>query len=208
MKKAFKIIGISVGALVAVFIMFIMVVMIKGPSDVIVLTPEEELKQNKEQTEIFSDINLMGFKTNTVTGETVTAEDCFKDYKVTMVNIWVTNCSPCIAEMPDIANLYKNRPEDSNIISICLDTAENKKDAEFAAEVMEDAGAEFMTLIPDENIESVLKDRTTIFPTTIFVDSNGKAVGAPHFGGRSEEDYRQAIIERISLVDNQNNGAK
>lgn len=206
MKKAFKIIGISVGALVAVFIMFIMVVMIKGPSDVIVLTPEEELKQNKEQTEIFSDINLMGFKTNTVTGETVTAEDCFKDYKVTMVNIWVTNCSPCIAEMPDIANLYKNRPEDSNIISICLDTAENKKDAEFAAEVMKDADAEFMTLIPDENIESVLKDRTTIFPTTIFVDSNGKAVGAPHFGGRSEEDYRQAILERISLIDDQNNG--
>lgn len=206
MKKAFKIIGISVGALVAVFIMFIMVVMIKGPSDVIVLTPEEELKQNEEQTEIFSDINLMGFKTNTVTGETVTAEDCFKDYKVTMVNIWVTNCSPCIAEMPDIANLYKNRPEDSNIISICLDTAENKKDAEFAAEVMKDADAEFMTLIPDENIESVLKDRTTIFPTTIFVDSNGKAVGAPHFGGRSEEDYRQAILERISLIDDQNNG--
>lgn len=206
MKKAFKIIGISVGALVSVFIMFIMVVMIKGPSDVIVLTPEEELKQNKEQTEIFSDINLMGFKTNTVTGEIVTAEDCFKDYKVTMVNIWVTNCSPCIAEMPDIANLYKNRPEDSNIISICLDTAENKKDAQFAAEVMKDADAEFMTLIPDENIESVLKDRTTIFPTTIFVDSNGKAVGAPHFGGRSEEDYRQAILERISLIDDQNNG--
>ncbi|MGL5257851.1 MAG: TlpA family protein disulfide reductase [Proteocatella sp.] len=204
MKRVIKTIGISVGALVAVFIMFIMVVMIKGPSDAVILTPEEELKQNKEQTEIFSDINLMGFKTNTVTGETVTAEDCFKDYKVTMVNIWVTNCSPCIAEMPDIANLYKNRPEDSNIISICLDTAENKKDAEFAAEVMKDADAEFMTLIPDEIIKSVLDDKTTIFPTTIFVDSNGKAVGAPHFGGRSEEDYRQAILERISLVDDQN----
>lgn len=205
MKKAFKIIGISVGVLMGFFIMLVIVMIIKGPSDVIVLTPEEELKQNKEQTEIFSDINLNEFKTTSVTGETVTAEDCFKDDKVTMVNIWVTNCSPCIAEMPDIASLYKNRPEGSNIISICLDTAENKKDAEFAAEVMEDAGAEFITLIPDENIESVLKDRTTIFPTTIFVDSNGKAVGAPHFGGRSEEDYRQAILERISLIDDQNN---
>ncbi|MEA4988469.1 MAG: TlpA disulfide reductase family protein [Anaerovorax sp.] len=205
MKKVFKIIGITVASLVGIFIVLIIAFLIKGPSDVIILTPEEQAQKDREQTEIYANVDLSGFKTTTVTGETVTAEDCFKDYKITMVNIWVTNCSPCIAEMPDIAELYDNRPENSNIISICLDTADDTKDAEFAAEVMRDAEANFMTLIPDERIQEVLEEKTTIFPTTIFVDSNGKVVGAPHFGGRTEEDYRQAILERMKLIDTAGN---
>ena len=201
MKKVFKILGIAVASIVGILIVFVVAILIKGPGDVIILTPEERAQDEKEQTEIFAGIDLSGFKTVSVTGETVSSEDCFNDYKITMVNIWVTSCSPCIAEMPDIAALYKDRPEGSNIISICLDTAENAKDAKFAAEVMQDAKAEFMTLIPDKKIDEVLQERTTIFPTTIFVDSSGKAVGAPHFGGRTKDDYRKAILERMELID-------
>lgn len=200
MKKVFKILGITVASLVALSILLIIAFLIKGPSDVIILTPEEKAQRDREQTEIYADVDLSGFKTISVTGEPVTSEGCFKDYKITMVNIWVTNCSPCIAEMPDIAKLYQNRPENSNIISICLDTAYDTKDTEFAAEVMRDAEADFITLIPDERIKEELEEKTTIFPTTIFVDSNGKIVGTPHFGGRTEEDYRQAIIERMELI--------
>ncbi len=57
-----------------------------------------------------------------------------------------------------------------------------------------------MTLLPDQVLQEALTTRTTIFPTTIFVDSNGKVVGKPHFGGRTEEDYRQAILDRIALI--------
>lgn len=207
MKKTFKVVGIVFAVIISIGVLLGGFFLLKGPSDVIILAPEEQAQKEKEQTEIFTDINLSGFKTISVTGETVTSEDCFKDYKITMVNIWVTSCSPCIAEMPDIAKLYQNRPENSNIISICLDTAADSKDAKFAAEVMQDAEAEFMTLIPDEKIDEVLQERTTIFPTTIFVDSNGQTVGTPHFGGRSEDDYRQAILERIELIDAAGNEA-
>lgn len=206
MKKVFKIIGVICAAVVCVVVVLVGILLLKGPSDVIILTPEEETQQNKVQTEIFEGVDLSEFETTSVNGENVTAEECFSDYKVTMVNIWVTSCSPCIAEMPDIAELYNNRPEGSNIISICLDSADDPKDAEFAAKVMQDAKAEFITLIPDEKINKALQERTTIFPTTIFIDSSGKIVGAPHFGGRTAEDYRKAIIERLEIVNSEDRG--
>jgi len=165
---------------------------------VIILTPEEEAQQNADQIKQYGNVDLSGFDTRTITGEQITS-DYFKDYDITMINLWTTSCSPCIAEMPDIADLYRNRPEKSNIISICVGTEDNKKDVEFAIEVMEDAKADFLTLIPDAKLKEALTDNVRIFPTTIFVDSNGKVVGEPHFGGRTAEDYRKAIVDRIEL---------
>ncbi|WMJ77079.1 MULTISPECIES: TlpA family protein disulfide reductase [unclassified Sedimentibacter] len=200
MKKIIKIAGIVVGSILGVAVIMFAIMLLRGPSDVVVLTDEQVAEQNAEQTKLYSDVDLSGFDTITVTGEKVTS-DFFKDYKVTMINLWTTNCSPCIAEMPDIAKLYDDRPEGSNIISICVDTVDDKKAVKFASEVMEDAGANFMTLVPDETLQTALTNQANIFPTTIFVDCNGKIVGTPHFGGRTGEDYRQAILDRIALID-------
>lgn len=201
MKKTLKILGITTLAILVLAVGFIAVLIIKGPTDAVILTEEEEEEQQQEQTDIYADMDLSGFNTVSVTGEVLTSEDCFSDYEITMVNLWVTNCSPCIAEMPGIEELYEDRPEDSNIITICLDASDSEKDAAFAAEIMANAGSEFMTLIPDDRITEALRDITTIFPTTIFVDSEGKTIGAPHFGGRTAEDYRTAILERMALID-------
>lgn len=204
MQKAIKIVGIFLAVIVGIAVLLFGILLLKGPSDPVILTKEQTADQHAEQIELYADVNLSGFDTVTVTGESITS-DFFKDYKVTMINLWTTNCSPCIAEMPDIAKLYESRPEGSNIISICVDTVNSKKNIDqkavkFASEVMSDAGANFMTLVPDQVLQEALTNRTTIFPTTIFVDSNGKVVGKPHFGGRTEEDYRQAILDRIALI--------
>ena len=187
-------------AIAGILIVLIAVVLIKGPGDVVVLSPEEVAESNKQQTEIFSGVNLSGFKTADVNGNPATAEECFGKYKVTMVNLWVTSCGPCIDEMPEIQGLYSERPEGSNIITICLDAGESKRDAKFAAKVMKDAKAEFQTLIPDEVILKELRERTTIYPTTIFVDSNGKIIGAPYFGDHTKDGYYKAIEEKLKEV--------
>jgi len=198
MKKTGKTILKISGVILGIAFIGIAALLIKGPSDVIILTPEEEAQQNAEQIKQYANVDLSGFDTRTITGEQITS-DYFKDYDITMINLWTTSCSPCIAEMPDIADLYRNKPEKSNIISICVGTEDNKKDVEFAIEVMEDAKADFLTLIPDAKLKEALTDNVRIFPTTIFVDSNGKVVGEPHFGGRTAEDYRKAIDDRIEL---------
>nr|WP_281420486.1 TlpA disulfide reductase family protein [Tissierella simiarum] len=189
-----------IGAILIIAIIGIVILLIKGPSDPIVLTDEEVIKRNEQQSKLYENVDLTGFDTVSITGEKVTS-DYFKDYKITMINLWTTNCSPCIAEMPDIAKLYDNRPKDSNIISICVDTVDDKDAVEFATKVMSDADAKFLTLIPDAVLQKALTDRANLFPTTIFVDSNGKIVGQPHFGGRTEDDYRQAILDRLEQVE-------
>lgn len=195
MKKLFQIIGI----IFVVAIIGIGALLIKGPADPIVLTPEEQTKQKNEEIKKYSNIDLSGFKAETITGELVTS-DYFKNYDITMINLWTTSCGPCIEEMPDIAELYKTKPENTNIISICVDLADNKKELQFANKVMKDSKAEFITLIPDAILKERLTDNVQLFPTTIFVDSKGKTVGTPHFGGRSAEDYKQAILDRVKLV--------
>ena len=36
-----------------------------------------------------------------------------------------------------------------------------------------------------------------VVPTTIFVDSNGKQIGEPYFGSRSQEDWQKIIDELL-----------
>lgn len=207
MKKFFKVIGIIFAVIIGVVVLFVGFLLIKGPSDPIVLTPEELKASNEEQIALYSNIDLTGFSTTSLTGESVSS-DYFKDYDLTMINLWTTTCSPCIDEMPGIAKLYDTRPEGSNIISICVDTVNdkqeiNKKSFEFAAKVMKDSGADFITLIPDKSLQESLTNRTNIFPTTIFVDRDGKVVGEPHLGSTTEEAYRKAILDRMALVSDQ-----
>lgn len=199
MKKRGKTISKILGGILGVLVIGIVAIIIIGPSDPVILTPEQEVQQDADQIKQYKNVDLSGFDTQTITGQPVTS-DYFKDYDITMINLWTTSCSPCIEEMPDIAELYKNRPKKSNIISICVGTENNKKDVEFAIKVMNDAKVDFLTLIPDEKLKKALTDNVNLFPTTIFVDSKGKVVGEPHFGGRTPEDYRNAILDRMALL--------
>lgn len=46
--------------------------------------------------------------------------------EVTFVNFWATWCPPCIAEMPDIHNLYEKRGDSISFVMISLDQDEKK----------------------------------------------------------------------------------
>ena len=171
-----------------------------GPSDVVVLTEEQEAKYKQDQVNQFKNINLTGFKTKDLNGKEITS-DIFSKYKVTMVNIWSTWCGPCIEEMPEIGKLYEDLPEGANIISICTDAGESEKTLSLAKEIMEKSNANFTTLIPDEFLKTNLTDDIQTLPTTIFIDSEGKVIGEPHFDGQTAEAYRNSINERLKMIE-------
>ncbi|WP_042272422.1 TlpA family protein disulfide reductase [[Clostridium] dakarense] len=183
-----------------VFAGLVTVLLFIGPSDVIVPTDEEIKEQQQKEIEQFKNIDLKGFKTKDINGEEVTS-DIFSKYKLTMINIWSTWCSSCIAEMPEIAKLYKELPKDTNIISICTDAGDGSEYLDLAKDVMKKSKADFKTLIPDEFLKKNLTDDIQVFPTTIFVDSEGKVVGTPHFDEQTGEAYRKSIIDRLKLVE-------
>ena len=72
--------------------------------------PTGEQEQKNDQTSEItgtetSGIDLSSFEIVDLNGDTVT-QDIFKDYDITMINIWATWCGPCRSELPEIQAAY------------------------------------------------------------------------------------------------------
>lgn len=131
--------------------------------------------------------NLSEFSTETMTGETVT-QDIFKDYDLTMVNIWTTTCGYCITEMPALEIVSKNMPEGTNFISICADARLNK---DVAQKIIDESGVTFPTLMDSDVLNDNFINMISVVPTTVFVDKNGKLVGDPKIGTFDTSDMEE-----------------
>ncbi len=119
----------------------------------------------------------------------------FQKYDLTMVNIWATWCGPCVEELPDLGNLYRNLPDGVNLITICADGSEQ---LEAAKEILKECNAEFVTICGDQNIQDNVLSNVYSYPTTIFVDKNGDLVGEPLLGAWSEKEYSNEINNRLN----------
>ncbi len=124
--------------------------------------------------------NVPAFTAETITGETVTNE-IFASKKITLVNIWGTFCPPCIAEMPELAEMARNLPADAQIIGLVLDASENSTQVQRAQEITQQAGADFVNIIPDAQLQNFMENIEAV-PTTIFVNSKGEVVGKAIIG--------------------------
>ena len=135
-------------------------------------------------------------------GNTVT-EEIFKPYEVTMVNIWATWCGYCIEEMPGFAALKDRLPKNANLITICEDAA---MEPELTREILESVGANFTTIQANQEINEEILSNVYGFPTTIFVDGEGKVIGQPIVGVPSMDvdeamnAYYQAIMLRLNII--------
>ena len=143
-----------------------------------------------------SAINLSSFQTADLNGNTVT-QDIFKDYEVTMINIWGTGCGPCREEMPELQAAFEQLPENANIIGLCVDGEEN---GELAAAITEKTGVKFTQLVMSEQMLELVGQYTIYTPTTIFVDSQGNLIGEVLIGARSGVDLTEYYLENINAL--------
>ena len=141
------------------------------------------------------------FSGSDLDGNPVTSE-IFAENKVTMLNIWGTFCGPCIREMPDLAKLNEeNKDKNFEVVGIIIDILDQKGKVDSGIKanaelIIKKTGADYIHIIPsDEMNNGWLKDIQAV-PTTIFVDSNGKQIGKPYVGFRSQKDW-QKILDKI-----------
>lgn len=141
------------------------------------------------------------FSGSDLNGNPVTSE-IFAENKVTMLNIWGTFCGPCIREMPDLAKLNEeNKDKNFEVVGIIIDILDQKGKVDSGIKanaelIIKKTGADYIHIIPsDEMNNGWLKDIQAV-PTTIFVDSNGKQISKPYVGSRSQKDW-QKIIDKI-----------
>lgn len=127
-------------------------------------------------------------------------QSIFADYDLTMVNIWTTWCGYCVEEMEGLEQLYQKLPDHVNMISICVDADAEK---ELATQILSDKGASFQTLIGNEDLQKTLLQYVSGYPTTIFVDHNGKVVGSIQQGAPGKDvvtGYQALIEDHLTLV--------
>ena len=117
------------------------------------------------------------FKTLTLDNEEIT-QDVFSDYDITIVHVWGTYCQPCISEMGDYAELYRELPDNVNLIAIVCDVYDGiDRNVSAANSILGDAGAEFVNLRTSDDIYDLIAGLQYI-PSSFFVDRDGHLIGA------------------------------
>lgn len=140
------------------------------------------------------------FSETDMEGNTIT-NDIFADYDVTIVNFWNNGCGTCIAEMPELEEMYQEFQKDNiNLMGVGADSGENEEQLELAKSILEEKGVTYPNISPDPKhdfYKEFIADITG-YPTTYVVDSEGNIIGAPLIGNVKEQmDTLQNRIDQI-----------
>ncbi len=131
----------------------------------------------------------------------------FADYKLTMINVWATYCSPCINEMPDLGRLHADMAAEGvqivGLVSDALDSSGNisQSQVDLARDIIEATGANYPHMLPSQDLISTVLWQVTAVPTTIFVDHTGELVGYAYAGSRSYDQWTAIIYDTLSLLE-------
>lgn len=153
------------------------------------------------QTE-FKGTSVGEFTTQDMNGQTYT-QDIFKDYELTMVNIFTTWCSPCVAEIPDLEKLRQSMADQGikvNVVGVVLDVLDEKGEVnqealENAKLLAEKTGATYPFLLPDASYMNGRLIGIQGFPETFFVDKDGNIVGET-YSGSGDLEYWTSVVEK------------
>lgn len=153
-----------------------------------------------QETELVSKTPFPDFSEKDMGGNTIT-NDIFSEYDATIVNFWNNGCGTCIAEMPELEEMYQDFKEQNiNLIGVGADSGESEEQLATAKNILAEKEITYINLSPDpENdfYKEFISDITG-YPTTYIVDKDGNIVGAPIIGNvKAQEDTLQERIESI-----------
>ena len=133
-------------------------------------------------------------------GNQVTS-DIFADYDATIVNFWNNGCGTCIAEMPELEELYQDFQERNiNLIGVGTDSGESDEQLDTAREILAEKGVTYTNISPDPEggfYKDFIADIFT-YPTTCIVDSEGNIVGADIVG--NVKNQLDTVEARLDLI--------
>lgn len=140
------------------------------------------------------------FTTQDIYGTDYT-QDIFQDYDLTLVNLFTTWCSPCVAEMPELEELYQQMKDQGvGVVGVVLDVLNEKgeapqEDLERAQLLAERTGVTYPILLPDSTYFNGRLTGIQAFPETFFVDRDGNIVGETYVGS-GDLAYWLANVEK------------
>lgn len=169
---------------------------------------EKELEDTKEESTAESEKGLSAkggvfgtFTAVTLDGEVVD-QDIFTKADLTMVNIWGTFCSPCIGELPALGELNRSyRDKGFQVVGI-ISNVEEPNDQE-ALEIVDKTKADYTQLVLSEDLYNNYLALVSMVPITVFVDREGRQVGASYAGSKSKSRWKGIIDDKLKTVQKQ-----
>ena len=148
--------------------------------------------------------DLSNLQTVDIDGKEFSGKD-FSDYDLTMVNVFATWCSPCVQEIPDLAEIQKEMKDKGiNIVGVVTDTVdqtgENQEALEKAKLIRERSKAGYPFLIPDKSNFNGRLSGIQAFPETFFVDKKGQIVGETYSGSHNKKAWLEIIEKELAKV--------
>ena len=181
----------------------------KIKTDITEMTPYQNISvfdQPQDTSVNPEDVKSVGkFETTGIDGKTYT-EKVFSDYDLTLVNIFTTWCSPCVKEIPELQELYKEMKEKGvGVAGVVLDTTDEKgnQDEEAvkkAGILQEKTKAEYPFLIPDTTMMNGRLQGISAFPETFFVDKDGNIVGDTYTGSHTLDEWKEIVEKELKNV--------
>ena len=136
-------------------------------------------------------------KTEDINGNKVDSS-IFSKYKLTVVNVWNTGCTPCVDEIPTLDKLNKEYEKKGvSIKGLLLESGVGLNDEEkkTVEDILKKEKSTYQQLTVSEDM---LQDKTLIlqsFPTTFFVDKDGNIVDS--IEGSNDYDGWKAKIDEV-----------
>mgnify|MGYP003460360882 FL=1 len=136
-------------------------------------------------------------KTEDINGNKVDSS-IFSKYKLTVVNVWNTGCTPWVDEIPTLDKLNKEYEKKGvSIKGLLLESGVGLNDEEkkTVEDILKKAKSTYQQLTVSEDM---LQDKTLIlqsFPTTFFVDKDGNIVDS--IEGSNDYDGWKAKIDEV-----------
>ena len=155
----------------------------------------EKADESKSADSKKEDVSFPEFSAKTVEGEEI-SNDIFKNSKLTVVNVWGSWCGPCVQEIPELQKLSENmKDKNVNVIGIAQDAGSNFQEVK---EVLDKSKVTYQNIIPSGPTEDFVMSLQA-FPTTFFVDSQGKIVYAIQ-GSKNLEGFTQIVDDLLSKM--------
>lgn len=139
---------------------------------------------------------ILSFETTDIDGNVVTSEDLFKDNQITMVNIWGTWCHNCVGEMAELVEMHTRlREKGCGIVGVEWEREPIDTMTDEIRAFLEEQGINYPNVIIPEDNE--IFDQVSGFPTTFFVDSEGRILTYPISGARVDQ-YEVTVDQLLS----------
>ena len=148
----------------------------------------------------FAADDVIEFQAKDLDGNIISSSELFKNNKITMINLWGLWCPYCVRETGELAELHKKfQAKGCGIIGVEAEPKYDEKTLNASRKFLQDEGVTYPNVLMPDGVK--VFQEVMGYPTSFFVDSNGKILGEPIIGAQVNK-YEPALDALLAKLDN------